>query len=251
MKTTVPLGQVPTECPVHAPLQPPPGYMLSFRRRHVHGLWGLQAGSLAPISVPVGLGARRSALGGWPGPDFRCRLPVLPPVSQPPVAPAVCRISESRSSSPGQQSWARQGHCGREGGLQLPLSWGLPADPTHHLCQHSCCQTGTCRGLQGTTRLRGPGAPPGQEERRRCPAQPQAQLPMAAPGLPQTDREHPQSRRRERRRQPSPRPPGTPPPNGCLSPQPRLTTGLCFLSSQPRPCSASLWWSVPRPTSTV
>lgn len=148
MKTTVPLGQVPTECPVHAPLQPPPGYVLSFRRRHVHGLWGLQAGSLAPISVPVGLGARRSALGGWPGPDFRCRLPVLPPVSQPPVAPAVCRISESRSSGPGQQSWARQGHCGREGGLQLPLSWGLPADPAHHLCQHSCCQialAGACR----------------------------------------------------------------------------------------------------------
>ena len=108
---------------------------------------------------------------------FAGRLPVLPPVSQPPVAPTVCRISQSWSSGPGQQFWARQGHCGREGGLQPPLSWGPPADPTHHLHLHSCCQTGTCRGLRGTARLRGPGAPPGQEERRRCPAQPQAQAP--------------------------------------------------------------------------
>ena len=192
MKTTVLLGQGPTACPVHAPLQPTLGYTLSLRRPHLHGLWGLQAGSLVPISVSVGLEARRSALGGWLGLDFRCRCPVHPPVSQQPVA-LLC--AESQSLGPPVQAavlgqartlWPRGTGAEKEHSDRFCPGGRLQALPT--ISTHTpAARLALAGGLGGTTVLKqspNPQLISGDQERlqsrsrrRRCPAQPQAQAP--------------------------------------------------------------------------
>ena len=186
MKTTVLLGQVPTACPVHAPLQHTLGYTLSLRRPHLHGLWGLQAGSLVPISVSVGLEARCSALGGWLGLDFRCRRPVHPPVSQQPVA-LLC--AESQSLGPPVQAavlgqartlWPRGTGAEKEHSDRFCPGGRLQALPT--ISTHTpAARLALAGGLGGTTVLKqspNPQLISGDQERlqsrsrrRRCPAQ--------------------------------------------------------------------------------
>lgn len=199
MKTTVLLGQVPTACPVHAPLQPTPGYMLSLCRPHLHGLWGLQAGSLVPISMSVGLEARRSALWGWLGQDFCCRRPVHPPVSQQPVA-LLC--AESQSLGPPVQAavlgqartlWPRGTGAKKEHSDRFCPGGCLQALPT--ISTHTpAARLALAGGLWGTTVPKqspnsqlisgDQGHLQSRRRRRRCPAQAQAPRVPACHGCP-------------------------------------------------------------------